>query len=60
MYKMCVALAVTTNAMRHQIVAESKFKPLGSMANCKTLPYVQAFFPYRDTAHRRADDIFAV
>jgi len=29
------------------------------MANCKTLPYAQAFFPYRETAHRRADDTFA-
>ena len=29
------------------------------MANCKTLPYVHAFFPYRENAHRRADDIFA-
>ena len=29
------------------------------MANYKTFPYVQAFFPYRETAHRRADDIVA-
>jgi hypothetical protein len=29
------------------------------MANYKTFPYVEAFFPYRETAHRRADDIFA-